>query len=71
MDRDLTVQDENINKYATRLRLEKFLVKSGREVMEDMTSIMEGLVVRKVTDRPDRDMDKYKEEGVEMENFAM
>ena len=71
MDRDLTVQDENINKYVTRLRLEKFLVKSGREVMEDMTSIMEGLVVRKVTDRPDRDMDKYKEEGVEMENFAM
>ena len=71
MDRDLTVQDENINKYMTRLRLEKFLVKSGREVMEDMTSIMEGLVVRKVTDRPDRDMDKYKEEGVEMENFAM
>ena len=71
MDRDLTVQDENINKYMTRLGLEKFLVKSGREVMEDMTSIMEGLVVRKVTDRPDRDMDKYKEEGVEMENFAM
>ena len=71
MDRDLTVQDENINKYVTRLGLEKFLVKSGREVMEDMTSIMEGLVVRKVTDRPDRDMDKYKEEGVEMENFAM
>ena len=71
MDRDLTVQDENINKYVTRLRLEKFLVKSGREVMEDMTSIMEGLVVRKVTDRPDRDMDKYKEEGVEMENFVI
>ena len=71
MDRDLTVQDENINKYMTRLRLEKFLVKSGREVMEDMTSIMEGLVVRKVTDRPDRDMDKYKEEGVEMENFVI
>ena len=51
--------------------MEKFLVMSGREVMEDMTSIMEDLLVWNVTDRQGRDMDMNEEEGVEMDNFVI
>ena len=69
MDMGVTVQDKV--KYVNRLGMEKFVMKSGREVMEDMTNLLESLVVNKVTDKSDMDMDKYREEEMEMENFVI
>ena len=56
-------------KYVTRAEMERIVTKSDREVVEVVVGILMDLVVDEMRDVVISNMDKYKEEGEEMDNF--